>query len=273
MLIFNCTKAAADFFTSKKKGKKISPIESTPHKTIAESIAKTEVSTDSEHQWHWLIHAKKVKRKNVLIVMDYHSRFTITLTGLKKGDELPFLNLFEHHLMVHVHEVMALLANNIADCVDENAQAIENSLELYTNHHHSCAFYQRGDRSVQSHINDVLWHFEYAVDEIGEIPLGVDLIGFDVSVNRLLRKRQADKDYFYPQHEFLHDWLTHYGECSESEADSFIEGLKAQERAEFQDRFGGIEDLELQDEPLISSDIHSNKIDNVISLDLYRKKK
>ncbi|MCW8932032.1 MAG: hypothetical protein OQL19_17590 [Gammaproteobacteria bacterium] len=269
MLIFNCTKAAVDFFTSTKKGKKSSPIEPAPHKTIAESIAKTEVSTDNEHQWHWLVHAKKVKRKNVLIVMDYHSRFTITLTGLKKGDELAFLNLFEHHLTVHVHEIMALLANNVAG----NALAIENSLGLYANHHHSCAFYQRGDRSVQNHINDVLWHFEYLADEMGEIPQGVDLIGFDVSVNRLLRKRQADKDYFYPQHEFLHDWLTHYGECSEPEADNFIEGLKAQERAEFQAQFGGIEDLDLQDDSLISSNIHSDKIDNVISLDLYRKKK
>ena len=95
MLIFNCTKAAADFFTSTKKGEKSSPIEPAPYKTIAESIAMADVSTDSEHQWHWLIHAKKVKRKNVLIVMDYQSRFAITLTGLKKGNEFPFLKLFE----------------------------------------------------------------------------------------------------------------------------------------------------------------------------------
>ena len=119
----------------------------------------------------------------------------------------------------------------------------------------------------------MLWHFEYSVDEMGEVPQGVDLIGFDVSVNRVLRKRQAEKDYFHPQHEFLHAWLTHYGECSEPEADSFIEGLKAQERAEFQERFGGIEDLGLPDDPLNSSDVHSDKNDNVISIDLYRKKK
>ena len=268
MLIFNCTKAAADFFTSTKKGKKSSPIEPAPYKTIAESIAMADVSTDSEHQWHWLVHAKKVKRKNVLIVMDYQSRFAITLTGLKKGNELPFLKLFEHHLTVHVHEIMALLADSVAD----NALAIKNSLKQYFNQHNSCAFYQRGDRSVQSHINDVLWHFEYSVDEMGEVFEGVDLIGFDAYVNRLLRKRQDEKDYFYPQHEFLHGSLTHYGEYSESEADSLLDGLQAQERAEFQAQFDGIEDLNMQAEPPSLSDVHSDMSDNVISLDSYRKK-
>ena len=264
MLVFNCTKAAADFFTTTKKGEKSSPIEPAPHKTIAESIAMTNISADSEQSWHWLVHAKKVKRKNVLIVMDYHSRFVITLTDLKKGDELPFLNLLEHHLTVHVHEMMALAV--------DNPQAIEDSLEQYFNQHHSCAFHQRGDRSVQSHINDVLWHFERSVDEIGEVPLGVDLIGFDVFVNRLLRKRRAEKDYFYPQHEFLHAWLTHYGERSEFEADRLIEGLKATERTAGQARYAGMMELTIQADALRSPDVHVDKSSNVISLDSYRKK-
>jgi len=243
-------------------------IESAPHKTIAESIARTDVSTDNKHQWHWLVHAKKVKRKNILVVMDYQSRFSITLTGLKKGDELAFLNLFEHHLTVHVHEIMAL-ADNIAD----NASAIENSLDQYAHHHQSCAFYQRGDRSVQTHMNDVLWHFERSVDEIGEVPHDVDLIGFDVYVNRILRKRRAEKDYFYPQHEFLYAWLIHFGECSEAEADKHIEGLKVQERAEFQAQYNGLFDLDMPTEAPSSSGVHPDKNDNVISLSAYRKKR
>ncbi|MDX2504527.1 MAG: hypothetical protein QNL62_08630 [Gammaproteobacteria bacterium] len=264
MLIFNCTKAAADFFTTTKKGEKISPIEPTPHRTIDESIAMTNDSASSEQQWHWLVHAKKVKRKNILIIMDYQSRFSITLAGLKKGDELPFLNLLEHHMTVHVHETMTL--------VSDNPQVIEDSLENYVHQHHSCAFYQRGDRSVQSHINDILWRFERSVEEIGEVPLGVDLIGFDVYVNRLLRNRKGEKDYFYPQHEFLRAWLTHYGECSEAEANRLMENLKAQERAEAQSRYDDIIELPVQADSQNASDAHFDKNTNVISLDSYRKK-
>tara|TARA_R110001583_G_scaffold9433_4_gene44764 strand:+ start:10660 stop:10839 length:180 start_codon:yes stop_codon:yes gene_type:complete len=38
MLVFNCTKAATEFFTVTRQGNKISCIEPAPHKTIAESI-------------------------------------------------------------------------------------------------------------------------------------------------------------------------------------------------------------------------------------------
>ncbi|MCU7939705.1 MAG: hypothetical protein KZQ64_03065 [gamma proteobacterium symbiont of Bathyaustriella thionipta] len=270
MLIFNCTKAAADFFTTTKK---ISPIEPAPHKTIAESITKsianTSTSADNKHLWHWVVHAKKVKRKNVLVVMDFQSRFSITLTGLKKGDELAFLNLLEHHLIVHVHETMALVA--------DHSQTIEDSLENYQHQHNNCAFYPRGDRSVQAHINDVLWHFEHSVNETGEVPQGVDLIGFDTYANRILRKRKGEKDYFYPQHEFLHLWLTHYGDCNEAGADKQIEQLQAKERAQAQSKYDDILEVTIPPELQNSSDTTVNRDafdqeSKVVSLDSYRKK-
>ena len=263
MLVFNCTKAAADFFSTTKKGEKISPIEPAPHKTIAESIAINNTSADTELQWHWLVHAKKIKRKNVLIVMDYQSRFSITLTGLKKGDELAFLNLLEHHLIVHIHETMAL--------VTDSPQVIADSLENYTHQHHSCAFYQRGDRSVQSHVNDVLWHFEHSVEEVGKVLQDVELIGFDSYINRILRNRKGEKDYYYPQHKFLRAWLSNYGECSEEEADRLIENLQARERADAQARFDDITERSLQTESQNISDAHFDNMNNVVSLDAYRK--
>ncbi|MBL4765987.1 MAG: hypothetical protein JKX67_12065 [Colwellia sp.] len=275
MLVFNCTKAAAEFFTITKKGEKNSPIETAPHKTIAQSIANEVLPNDiiaidgpAVTQWHWLVHAIKVKRKNVLIVMDYHSRFAITLTGLKKGDQYPFLNMFEHHLTVHIHELMSLVCDDSTE--------IENSLENYNSQHDSCAFHQRGDRSVQTHINDVKWHFECLVDERGEIPTEVDLIGFDDHVNSMIRKRNAEKDYFEPRHAFLQHWLSEYGELTEQQAAKEIIDLKNQERAMYQaqheivqhkieqehiDRFVG------QSKEIISP------TNNVVSLDSYRTKK
>lgn len=265
MLIFNCTKAAADFFTSTKKSKKISPIESAPHKTIAESIEAYHSESNNEQQWHWLVHAKKVKRKNVLIVMEYQSRFSLTLTGLKKGDELAFLNLFEHHLTVHIHETMSL--------VTENPQVIEDSLDSYHRQHHSCAFYQRGDRSVQSHINDVFWHFEQVVMESGNVLQNVDLIGFDTYANRILRNLKNKNDYFYPQHELLRSWLINYGHYSKGQSNNIIENLQAQERAQAQSLFDDIIELpqEQEDDDLLEEIFNNNN--NVVSLDAFRKKR
>ena len=242
MLVFNCSKAAADFFITTKKGEVISPIEAAPHKTIAESIGSLAsdpskvlpddiIQSDGLDviQWHWLVHAIKVKRKNVLIVMDYHSRFSITLSGLKKGDQYAFLNMFEHHLNVHIHELMQVVCDSSGD--------IQKSLAQYNKAHDSCAFHQRGDRSVQSTLNDVVWHFKESSHTQGAVPEGVDLIGFDAFVNDLLRKHKTEKEYFYPRRKFLHAWLAEYGEMTKAQADKKIQQLKDQERAEHHMRY------------------------------------
>ncbi len=259
MLIFNCTKAATDFFSSTKKGKKISAIETAPHKTISESA-----ECSKPHQWQWLVHTIKVKGKNVIIVMDYQSRFGITLSALEKGDDIDFLNNFEHHLTVHVLEMMA--------SINADSQAIDYSLEHYRHQHNSRAFYLRGDRSVQSHVNDVASHFRSWADEMGEVPIEVDLIAFDDFANQLPRKRKAEKDYFVPQHEFLHAWLTRYGEYNVAQAEACIEKLKAKERADFSVRHPNLIPPSKPTEALHSTDTHAASSNNVISLDTYRKK-
>jgi len=208
--------------------------------------------------------------------MDYQSRFSITLSALKKGDDESFLNNFEHHLMTHVYELMATINADI--------QAIDTSLERYRHQHNHCAFYLRGDRSVQAHINDVVWHFRSWADETGEVPVGVDLISFDAFANQLLRRRKNGKDYFFPQREFLHAWLRHYGEYNTAQADACIEVLRVKERAEFVARHPELSHPKLSHSESgqpseatdisLSSDDHSHKSpgNNVVALDDYRKK-
>ncbi len=257
MLIFNCTKAAADFFSTIKKGEKISPLEPAPKQTIAES--------NDELQWQWLVHTIKVKGKNVLVAMDYQTRFSITLSALKKGDDSSFLNSLEHHLTVHIHEMMT--------SINADSQAIDTSLERYRHQHNSRAFYQRGDRSVQAHINDVAWYFRRWADDSGNVPTGVDLIGLDVFANQLLRQRKADKTYFYPQREFLHAWLRHYGEYSTAQANACIDSLNAKERADFAARHPDLIPPTKHTDASLSSDDHTDlSNNNVISLDAYRNK-
>ncbi|WP_281561185.1 hypothetical protein [Thalassomonas sp. RHCl1] len=237
MLVFNCTKAAAEFFTAIRQGAKRSPLKPPPEKTIAASMqAKNrqaitavnplEAVKQANNQWHWLVHAIKVKRKNVLIVMDYHSRFAMTFTGLKKGDETGFLQMFEQHLNFHIRELMPQVITD--------ASIIDVSLERYCHDHSTNTFYQRGDRSVQSHINDVGWHIEMTADEMGELPAGIDLIAFDCYINNTIRNQKGKKGYFVPLQAFLHQWLCQYSGVSQTQADALIKELQEKEKARYQ---------------------------------------
>ena len=237
MLIFNCTKAAAEFFTCKRQGQKYSPIEPSPKETLAESLTvKNKLieviepdDYDQTKPWHWLVHAIKVKRKNVLIAMDCQSRFSLVLADLKKGDDIGFLNLFDQHLITQVNLTLPLF-------FDDHI-AIEESLDVFTADYNQCAFYQRGDRSTQAHINDVAWHVELETDKTGEVPVDEDAIGFEIFVNQLLRKGRGNKDYFEPREEFAQMWLQQFAHLKPNKAASLIEAFKENIRARNRARF------------------------------------
>ena len=235
MLVFNCTKAAAEFFSISRKNTRVSPLEKAPEKTIAESIQAnspqsnplpTDIKPASNIQWHWLVHAVKIKRQNVLILMDYHSRFAMTFTCLKKGDDSAFLQMFQQHLNFHIHE---LLPQVLPD-----PGVIHTSFEQYRQVHAEHVFYRRGDRSVQGHINDVSWHIEMTADEMGELPTGINLIAFDCYINNTIRNSKGKKGYFIPLQDFLHQWLYRFAGFSQAQADKLIKELQKKEKARYQ---------------------------------------
>ncbi len=76
MLFFNCNKAAADFFTSIRKGKKTSPILPQPKISLTE-----EPNLHDQQSWHWMVHATKLGHRNVLMAMDTDSRFCMLFGG------------------------------------------------------------------------------------------------------------------------------------------------------------------------------------------------
>ena len=270
MLIFNCTKAATEFFTRTAKGEKHSPIEATEHKTIEDAIQAqpstvVQVGKNSVKNWHWLVHVITVKRKKSIIVMDYHSRFSMTLTGLKKGDELAFLNMFDHHLSLHVQQLMQMAIDD-DDLVDE-------SLNDYNATHENCAFHQRGDRSVQATMNDVTWYFDCDVHENGYIPQDFELIKFDAFVNQLLRKHKNKKEYFSPHHEFLRNWLVNYSGLNDETITDKINQFKQDEAAFFAQEREHADDINVEkaEQTLPSSLSNVSNASNVVCLDAFRK--
>lgn len=258
MLIFNCTKTAADFFSTRKQGVKHSPLEAAPKKSITKSMV------EDKDEWQWLVHATKVKGKSVLIVMEVETRFSMTLAGIKKGDHMAFIQSLEHHFIVHIHEMMK--------AVDTGAEAITASLERYAEKHSDRAFYQRGYNRLQMDINDVAGHFRRWVDAVGSTPSEADVIGQDVFVNQLPRKRNADDDAFIPQHKFLQAWLTRYGDFSADQAGACIATLVEQADVDFAEQYSEQPTSnEIEENPL-ALDATIKDSDNVVSLETRRDK-
>jgi len=205
MLVFNCTKAASDFFTCTKNKVKRTPIEPHPHKTIAESIAHPvypEDLSDAERlatPWHWVVHCITLKGKKVFIAMDYQSRFSICFYAGKKGDEIAFLNAFELHLMANF--------TYQADSAGVSQPRVQVAADIYNASYLTCAFHQRGDRSVQAHINDVAWHLERCVCDDAFDFHPQSCLEFNQFTGSLLRMVKGEKEYFHPSETFVANWL------------------------------------------------------------------
>ncbi|ANO34814.1 hypothetical protein A6E01_16620 [Vibrio breoganii] len=204
MLVFNCTKAAVEFFTVTRQGKKVSPLEPAPHKTIAESIETpafpngVDTDTNGGFQWQWVLHCVSIKRKKYLLAMDYQSRFCITVLAGKKGDIYQFLNTFEPMLKACFH---SLANENGADTVE-----VECCIDHYDREVNDCAFHPRSDRSVQAHLNDVHWHLERHCYEDGMLLEDVDLLGFNLFSGQFPRNSKHKKGHFFPNEEFVNQW-------------------------------------------------------------------
>lgn len=208
MLVFNCTKAAAEFFSVTRNGKKESRLQAPPEVDITERG-----SLDAPYA-QWVVHATSIKRKKVLVVMHVHTRYALVFNGLPKGDWKAFLTVFMQRLFNN----MQYFGEEFELCDDDSLQEMLNAFFAI---HPRTVFCQRSDRSVQSHINDVVWHFGNAVNDVGRLPNN-DEEGsvFDEWVNGILRSTKAQPDYFYPDEDMFIEWITLYGGMAVEEQDS-----------------------------------------------------
>ncbi|MCF1428943.1 MAG: hypothetical protein LPD71_13745 [Shewanella sp.] len=263
MLVFNCTKAAAEFFTVTRSGKKISPLETPPtDPVIASGSLNTQVQQASPVS-AWLVHAVSVQRKKVLIAMHVETRYSMVFVGLKKGDWAEFTN----QLLERLFNNMQFFGEEFELCDEESFEAMLNE---FIKLHPKPIFCQRGDRSVQSHINDVVWQFENRVYQIGCLPDGQEeAASFDEWINSLIRSTKQKKDYFHPDEEMFIDWMQTYSELGDNEDklirqlfgslrrqtmhaemvkrgipdDSYFEDLGAERHQAFKEHFEGVESI------------------------------
>jgi len=155
-----------------------------------------ELDNDSSVTMEWVLHAFKVKRKNCVIAMHTKTRYSMLFIDVKKQDSVTFFKLFFERL---INEVSAL-------CSLKNTP-IESVVNAINRKHQGFVISNKSNRSVQAHINDVVWHFKHGVDTIGCLPNIHEAYDFCCCINDFLRKTVHDKDYFIPSEKMKDFWI------------------------------------------------------------------
>lgn len=181
MLVLNGTKAFADLMQGL--------LVEAPSKTVAE---------DPASNMQWVLHTVKLKRKNCVVAMEVNTRYSMIFIDVKKADASQFIKRF---IIRFVTEMSIMF--------DLPFEKLEFYMHALITKHPQTLICKRSDRSVQSHINDIVWHLSNQVEKMGALPNDVnELLNFGVFVNKLLRKTKGSKDYFHPydrMHEYWGD--------------------------------------------------------------------
>ncbi|MCY1421766.1 hypothetical protein D9M71_374300 [compost metagenome] len=203
MLIFNCTQAAADFFTRVHKGKKVTPVQNPPFARIEEdAAAMSRDGIDAAQADQWLLHATVIRRKHVLVAIHVDTRYMMFFSDMKKADVDAFLNDFCQRWIQGM--LTLAMRDGVLDWI-EMPTAGEQFMAFTSQY----VMFKRGERSAQGHINEALWIYQDIAHASGCLPPNeFAVVNFDNDMNATPRTSKALKGkYFYPEEEMLACWL------------------------------------------------------------------
>jgi hypothetical protein len=200
VLIFNCSKAFAEFIEPKKAAP--APlVGEAPSPHPSEDLPFL-IDTDGQRPRHvqqWLVHLVRIRRRPCILAMDIATRYAMVFTGIARGDASAFINAFCTRLI----NEMAFAAQEVGMMADFEAM-----LTQFLERHTRFQFVLRMERSTLAHLKDAVWNFEYRCDEGGRLSEGHEECAvFDRQINDTLRHVKGQKDYFEPSTEMLCGWL------------------------------------------------------------------
>ena len=204
MLIFNCSKAFAEFIEPKKSGPV--PLVGAPPSPSPAEDGPFLIDADGEpprHVQQWQVHLVKVRRKPCVLAMELNTRYAMVFTNVGRGNAPSFLNTFAERL---VNE-MVFAAQGVGMLAD-----FETMWAQFLEHHSRFQFVLRSDRSTQAHLKDAVWTFEDDCETKGRLPESHEECGFvDALINQTLRSIKGRKGYFTPATEMLCEWMGTFG--------------------------------------------------------------
>ncbi|AMC35575.1 DUF6933 domain-containing protein [Janthinobacterium sp. B9-8] len=199
---FYCSKAAAEALETTQKGLVKSWLEAAP---VPEAAGP----------WAWQVHAIKLARQNVFIVMERETRFSMVFWGIKKGDGETLLKQFYARLVN-----LLLWINHDVNYLSEvdAVAAIERILERGQRY----CFVAGVDRSAQTHINEVARECDYAFHMNGCLPNPEgEAAAFDMKINDTLRRVRGG-DYFWPFEAFFCSWAREYAGATPAQCEALM---------------------------------------------------
>ncbi len=197
MLLFNCTKDACAALTAKRNG-------------VATSLVNDQPLPETDTPWVWQLHAVKIMRQSVLVAMHVDTRFAMMFWGMKKGDRESFLRLFFERLA----NQLTWLAQDAGALDEAGCDAMVNRLIAV---HRTFRFQLGSDRSVQTHINEVVHCCRDAVADNGCFPDNYEeAAGFEQHLNGMIRSIRGG-DYFHPDDALLSACLRDFADFDDSQ--------------------------------------------------------
>lgn len=226
MLIFNCTKAASDFFTVTRKGEKISPIDPTPCKLMTDDIdhLKGNDGSSPKEISEWLVHVIRVQRKPIVFAIEKDTRYVMTFIDLKKGEYQLFLTDF-------IERIANLVQYFGEDLMIMGDDTFEPMLNRFLAINSEYRFFSRSDRSMQSHINEIAWFFKDTAENSGCLPDTDQVMCFDADMNSMPKQYKGLKDMIYPANQMLFHWLKNYCGYNESQIEDVSHRIRELKQA------------------------------------------
>ena len=205
-LTFNLSQAACDFFSRIHKGKKITQVQAVP--PLAR-VGDGDLRLDADQ---WLVHAATVQRKNVLLAIHLKTRYCMLFFDMKKADVDGFVRVFIDRWTAGVmYLAMKFGALELVD--PQIPERLLNEMCL------SFRLIQRGDRSGQTHLNEILRFFKWDAEDFDFVNQPWSALHYDTGINRTPRTIKGQKGYIFPHEEMLTHWLVTLAGVSVSEAE------------------------------------------------------
>ena len=201
MIVFNCTKSAANYlFPKRLKG-----IEPTLHeiRPVPDFDIDYKGKKNSPVS-QWMVTHRNLRGDNVLYVCHVNHRYVISLTGINKGDVETFLFIVHGRLMAQ----FACWAEQMPFSI---SLGINQWMENYFEVHQGIYFCQRWDPSIQASINRVSNELETDFEIFGRLPENQEEgTFFDIEKNLRYERPSKIKRNIIPTNELFCDFLTHY---------------------------------------------------------------
>lgn len=226
MLIFNCSRAFANFMAPKPG----SGLESLIVMPPAEAAINDNRWLQSQYDqplpavWQWQVHMVYEQDEPCVLVMEADTRYCMLFTEQTPGDMQGLLKqILERLLNVQFYAARGLGIVSDADC-----DAIMHSL---LTQHRDARLVLRSDRSVQCHLNEVAYHLGRQVEKRGGLPHGHDQCAmFDEHSNSMPRRSKNRPDWFFAEEEMLCYCMSQFAGWTAAQIVGLREQIKHKQR-------------------------------------------